>query len=156
MKLYHISYDKVLNFVLRVPKNRLPEEDSTTPRICLSTSIEKCVNAKPNQAQALYLAKKQSFRMAMYVYEFHTDEIAEDKLIGPKQLKEKYHVLDAINNNEYWLLDCNVPYQEMRYEVIDGVFLSPDKDRPYPQALKLKLVQNVSQEAIQLEQAVCR
>lgn len=52
MKLYHLSYDPVPFFIPRVPKSRLPMEDAETPRICLSDRIERCVNAKPCQAQA--------------------------------------------------------------------------------------------------------
>ena len=65
MKLYHLSYDPVPFFIPRVPKSRLPMEDAETPRICLSDRIERCVNAKPCQAQALYLAKEHGLRMPL-------------------------------------------------------------------------------------------
>ena len=67
MKLYHVSYDPIPWFVLRVPDHRLPDEDCTTPRICLGDSVENCVNAKPDQATAMYLAKQFGVRIPMYV-----------------------------------------------------------------------------------------
>ena len=65
MKLYHVSYDPIWFFNPRVPKSRLPMEDAETPRICLSDRIERCVNAKPCQAQALYLAKEYGLRVPL-------------------------------------------------------------------------------------------
>lgn len=154
MKLFHVSYDRVLYFKPHIPKYRLPGEDAVTPRICLSTSIERCVNAKPHQAQALYLAREFGFRMPVYVYEFDTGNIPKDKLLGPNQLKDQYYVEDAVENNEYWLLQDKVPYREVRYESIGGGFLPPDHVSPYAEALKLKLVQDKSEECSKLEEAV--
>lgn len=95
MKLYHVSYDPIWFFNPRVPKSRLPMEDAETPRICLSDRIERCVNAKPCQAQALYLAKEYGLRVPLYVYEFDTDDIPPDLLVGPDELVGQYGVIDA-------------------------------------------------------------
>ena len=154
MKLFHVSYDRVPYFKPRIPKYRLPEEDAITPRICLSTTVERCVNAKPHQAQALYLAREFGFRMPVYVYEFDTDDIPEDKLIGPIQLRDQYDVEDAVENNEYWLTADNVPYQEIRYEFIGGGFLPADHVSLYAEALRIKMVQEESEQCLKLEEAV--
>lgn len=110
MKLYHVSYDPIWFFNPRVPKSRLPMEDAETPRICLSDRIERCVNAKPCQAQALCLAKEYGLRVPLYVYEFDTDDIPPDLLVGPDELVGQYGVIDAKLNHEYWLLSGDVPY----------------------------------------------
>lgn len=89
MKLYHVSYDPIWFFNPRVPKSRLPMEDAETPRICLSDRIERCVNAKPCQAQALCLAKEYGLRVPLYVYEFDTDDIPPDLFHGPKKGSRK-------------------------------------------------------------------
>lgn len=120
MKLYHVSYDRIENFVLRIPKNRLPMEDSTTPRICLSTSIERCVNAKPCQGEALYFARQQGLRVAFYVYEFDTEQIPAENLIPPKMLQEHYGVLDAEKNKEYWIVENIVPTRKFGMNVSAG------------------------------------
>lgn len=154
MKLYHVSYDKISRFVLRVPKDRLLGEDGTVPRICLSISIENCINAKPNQADALYLAREQGIPLAIYVYEFDTEDIPEGKLVEPEVLYEKYDVLDAIDNREYWLLDDSVPFVETRYESVGGRFLPADDRAPYAEVLSLDLVEEKSPLAERLEKAV--
>lgn len=157
MKLYHVSYDPIWFFNPRVPKSRLPMEDAETPRICLSDRIERCVNAKPCRAQALYLTKEYGLRMPLYVYEFDTDDIPPDLLVGPNELVGQYSVIDAKLNHEYWLLSGDVPYQEIYYEVIGGVFLPPEEGvgDGFPSALSLRLVEEESSEAARLAWAVC-
>lgn len=154
MKLFHVSYDPIQRFVLRVPDHRLPDEDCMTPRISLSDRIERCVNAKADQATALYLAKKFGLRVALYVYEFNTDDIPAGALVDPALLAKSGKVADAERNHEYWLLDDCAPYTETRYEFVGGCFLPPDEEELYPTALCLNLVQEESDEARKLEQAV--
>lgn len=154
MKLYHVSYDRIENFVLRIPQNRLPMEDSATPRICLSTSIKRCVNAKPSQGEALYIAQEQGLRVAFYVYEFDTESIPAKNLIPPKTLKEHYGVLDAEQNEEYWIVGSIVPYQEVRYECFGGKFRQLDNENQFAQVLWLDLNTAVSRKAVFLEHLV--
>ena len=153
MKLYHVSYDKIHRFIPGIPRYRLPGEDSVTPRICLSTSIERCINAKPHQAQALYLAREFGFWFPVYVYEFDTDRIPDSDLVKPERLFEQYHVDDAVQNSEHWLLAESNP-KEIRYEFVGGGFLPPDDVCEYAEALKLKFTTEVSAEAMELEEAV--
>lgn len=153
MKLFHVSYDPIPCFTLRVPAHRLPDEDGKMPRI---DSIERCVNAKPGQATALYLAKKFWLKVPLYVYEFDTDDIPAGALLEPQELSQLNKVADAERNHEYWLLTVGVPYQEIRYEVIGGGFLPPDPDELEfcPVALRLKLTKEESEETHRLEQIV--
>lgn len=156
MKLYHVSYDPIPWFVLRVPDHRLPDEDFTTPRICLSDSLENCVNAKPDQATALYLAKQFEVRVPLYVYEFDTADIPDGALVGPVALSQSGKVSDAEQHHEYWLLDAGVPCQETRYEVVGGGYIPPDGVYHYPYAMvmHLRLSTEESDEARRLERAV--
>ena len=152
MQFYHVSYDRVPKFVLRVPKNRLYGEDDVTPRICLSTSIEQCVNAKPFSAQALYLAREFGLAMALYVYTFRSEDIPEGRLLGPEGLVDL--VPDALESNEYWLLDPDVPYTEERLVCTGGLFLPNDDEYLYAEAQKLALSKEDLPSASWLEKAV--
>lgn len=118
MKLYHLSYDPVPFFIPRVPKSRLPMEDAETPRICLSDRIERCVNAKPCQAQALYLAKEHGLRMPLYVYEFDTDDIPPELLIGPADLAEESHEAAWLS---WAVCELNRPGKDGKYATTDCV-----------------------------------
>ena len=156
MKLYHVSYDRIPQFELRIPRDRLPGEDSRIPRICLSTSVERCINAKPSQGQALYTAQQYGLRTALYIYEFDSSDIPADKLIGPEELKRQFGVVDARVNGEHWLLDCTIPYRETRKEFVRGSFLSPDDRHPYAFALRLFLEDDHSALAKSIEAAVAK
>lgn len=70
MKLYHVSMgwtETPKLFIPRIPKTRADFEDSVTKRICLSTSIEGCLNAmaeKPyrsNTKLTIYSCNVESF-----------------------------------------------------------------------------------------------
>ena len=154
MTLFHVSYDPIPRFQLRVPEYRLVGEDDRTPRICLSDSIERCVNAKPSRAEALYLAKKYGLRMPLYVYEFEPEDIPAGALVGPWELTGWGKVSDAELYHEHWLLDANVPYREVRYEFVGGIFLPPEEASGHPSVLHLGLSQEESEEARRLEQFV--
>lgn len=156
MKLYHVSYDRIPEFELRIPQNRLPGEDSSIPRICLSTSIERCINAKPSQGQALYIAQQFRLRTALYIYEFDSSDIPADKLIRPDKLRRQFGVLDARVNGEHWLLDCTIPYRETRKEFSRGSFLPPDDCHPYAFALQLFLEDDHSALAENIEAKVAK
>lgn len=156
MKLYHVSYDRIPEFEPRIPQNRLPGEDSRVPRICLSTSVERCINAKPSQGQALYTAQQYGLRTALYIYEFDVNDIPTDKLIGPDELKWQFGVVDAKINGEHWLLDCAIPYRETRKEFVRGSFLPPDDRHPYAFALRLFLEDSHSALAKNVEAAVAK
>lgn len=154
MKLYHVSYDPIPMLKPRVPDHRLPDEDCSTPRICLSDTIENSVNAKPDQATALYLAKQFGLRVPLYVYEFDTEAIPYGALLEPKELTLSGKVSDAEYNHEYWLLDAGVPYLETRFEFLGGGFLPPEEIGHYPTVMRLRLTKEESEEARRLEQAV--
>lgn len=156
MRLYHVSYDRISRFELRVPRNRLPDEDDTTPRICLSDSVERCINAKPSHGQSLYQAKCHGLRVALYVYEFDTNDIPSDALIAPDELVDHYHVADAKFNHEYWLLDADIPYKETRVEFVDGGFIQPDDTHPYAYALRLSFDESETEEARRLEDSITK
>lgn len=149
--LYHVSYDRIPRFRLRVPQNRLYGEDGKIPRICLSTSVERCVNAKPLSAQALYQARELDLPMALYVYTFCSEYIPEGKLLSPEDLHGL--VPDAEDSREYWLLDPDVPYTESRFVCIGGIFY-PNDAMHYAEAIKLFLTEEDIPAAAWLEQAI--
>lgn len=46
--LVHVSFEEVKEFALRIPAQRAPKEDGSTPRICFSTDIHTAITAMPN------------------------------------------------------------------------------------------------------------
>lgn len=118
----------------------------------MSTSVERCVNAKPSSAQALYHARELDLPMALYVYTFRSEDIPEGKLLAPEDLHGL--VPDAEGSHEYWLLDPDVPYTESRFVCTGGIFCPNDAIRPYAEVRKLFLTEEDVPAAAWLEQAI--
>lgn len=152
MKLYHVSYDKIDSFKLRIPDSRIPGEDAITPRICFSSSVTDCINAKPGQATALKIAQDAELPLAIYVYEIDRSEYERDKeLISPITLYRSYGLKDAINNLEYWLLTEPKSITENRYEISDAIIKKGKAIQGYPVVVSLSLTEQESLEARALE-----
>ena len=45
--IYHVSFDRVTEFIPKIQKNICPGEDATIPRICAVPTIEQALNAVP-------------------------------------------------------------------------------------------------------------
>ena len=97
MKLFHVSLglqDKQKLFVPRVPESCVKEqgEDAITPRICFSSSVEKCIQAIETFPQLGEL---------ITVYTFEVDE-QDPSLVTPEHLFAASMVPDVLENQEYW------------------------------------------------------
>lgn len=97
MKLFHVSLglqDKQKLFVPRVPEScaKGQGEDDTIPRICFSSSIEKCIQAIETFPQLGELVT---------IYTFEVDE-QDPHLESPASLVKASKVPDALENQEYW------------------------------------------------------
>ena len=109
MKFYHISLDlenDIKAFKPTIPNEeiRLCNEDSTTPRICVSNSIEGCLSAVPwggidfeNQFDTDHIVFK--------VYEFEPKDILNGNLIKPDYLYKEDLVRDAKFTGEHWIVN---------------------------------------------------
>lgn len=127
MRYLHLSYDKIEKFELRVPQNRIEGEDGETKRICLSTSIESAVNAKPGSAELLKIALDRNLALVFYLY---TVKIGETDVIPPEQLVRKYGVLDAELNQEHWI--THIPIFREELYLLDGAEFEQVPERIYP------------------------
>lgn len=100
--LYHVSFDPVKKFVLRVPRHRCPGEDSTTKRICLSEEVNKAITAMAGGGQALrgMLRAKNKITPILHIYMCEADA----SFIPPEDVQNMYHVVDAVHNREWWAI----------------------------------------------------
>lgn len=74
-------------------------EEYKTPRVCLSNSIEGCLNAIINEKGRMHLAGK-----TLYVY-IPEKPISEYKTKSNKQILKDGDVFDANTTNEMWILE---------------------------------------------------
>lgn len=113
MKLFHVSLDLNIKeeFVPRVPsKNVLIEnEDDTTQRICLGTTIKGCLTAVPwggNTFEDLFFDNCVS--QFIRVYEFDSEDIKDNNIVSSEELYRSDKVRDAEISGEVWVVNQNL------------------------------------------------
>lgn len=105
MILFHLSFDPVDRFELRVPQYRCALEDSSTPRICLSERLDRALYAIPQGGSAAQ--KLLEFgAVAAPVLHLYLCDTAEDPdgFLPPETLEERFNVFDAAYSREWWAL----------------------------------------------------
>jgi len=107
--LYHVSFDPVENFKLRIPKDRCPNEDNTIPRICFSERLHLAVSSMPQGGQALrgLLEFNEKYKVKRKITPIlHCYMCSEWEQPGvflpPEQIKDK--VGDAEGTREWWAI----------------------------------------------------
>lgn len=115
MKLYNITYnlkDMTTTLIPKIPHSAGDGEDKTTPRVCLTDSLENCLQAFGSAYRDL------SDGACILIREVEVDK-NDVYLVNPLTLKEDNKVPDALENNEYWYLKpitCDV----IKAEIIDA------------------------------------
>lgn len=100
MTLYHVTDNldqpDVHTFVPRIPASAACDENTTIPRICMSPSIELCLQAMPCDSRCNCLFTGGMVRV-------YSGEFDKKELVSPQELFEKNYVPDALENQEYWV-----------------------------------------------------
>lgn len=130
--LYHVSLEPVCHLIPRVPESRAPGEDNTRKRICLSTSIENCINAMPGSGSSLLCLRRLGITPVLFVYRVQVRWNA-DYLVYPHQIK--HLVCDAEETKEHWLLKS--PSFISRFAMKVDCFESETVTDPYGQEVCL-------------------
>lgn len=79
-----------------IPESAAKDENKTIPRVCMTDSVEHCMQAiavgnRDVQSGSKFILRKINIK-------------SDDGLINPRFLKETSYVYDAMENNEYWYL----------------------------------------------------
>lgn len=111
-KYIHVSFDVVEEFIPRVPKSRLENEDSEIPRICVTDSIDHCLQAMVAAGRTLELMQQVNVPCIIHAYYLDCEDILETDQIS------KY-VPDAKENHESWLLSKPTRIYRVDYEIKD-------------------------------------
>lgn len=126
MKFYHVSIDVFKNinlFTPRIPHSTMSVEDTTISRICVSTSIEDCLNGIQYFSilrESLFLSPEDNYSFIeninriVKVYEF---EYCKDNLKIPNEISDL--VPDSIQTNEYWILEDLKPINSYIINITD-------------------------------------
>lgn len=96
-KLVHVSFDEVERFVPRVPKQICPDEDNTTPRICVAPNILSAIQAMPQGGTVAYNMARIGVPVVIHAY-----YIESDAILMPEQIADK--VPDAVATGEMWVM----------------------------------------------------
>lgn len=115
MKFYRIervSDNIKKEFFPCIPKKLLPViEDSTTPRVCVSSSINGCLGSVPWGGCNLESFIKDGNQI-IRVYEFKEEDIDKNNIVNPDFLYKNDLVRDALVHDEYWIVNQKIkPYR---------------------------------------------
>lgn len=84
--MVHVSFDEVERFVPRVPKQICPDEDNTTPRICVAPNILSAIQAMPQGGTVAYnMARKGAYNSISFkfMHDGREIDIFRSPLINP-------------------------------------------------------------------------
>lgn len=108
-KLVHVSFDEVERFVPRVPKQICPDEDNTTPRICVAPNILSAIQAMPQGGTVAYNMARIGVPVVIHAY-----YIESDAILMPEQIADK--VPDAVATGEMWVMAVPAAVRRYGYE----------------------------------------
>ena len=111
-KLVHVSFDEVERFVPRVPKQICPDEDNTTPRICVVPNILSAIQAMPQGGTVVYNMARVGVPVVIHAY-----YIESDAILMPEQIADK--VPDAVATGEMWVMAVPAVVRRIDYEIVD-------------------------------------
>lgn len=111
-QMVHVSFDRVSEFVPRVPENRCPGENSTIPRICVAPSIEDALNAMPRAGVVMDYMRQLGLPIILHVYHLKSGRVMSSEEITQ-------YVPDADLSHEMWLLDRPEKVYREDYEILD-------------------------------------
>lgn len=112
MNLIHVSFDRVDEFIPRVPKDRADGEDSTIPRICVTNDIVRAICALPNGGLVLHKMSLLKLPTIIHVYYLKADKVMSCEEVS------KY-VPDALSSGEMWILEKPKSVYRVDYEITD-------------------------------------
>lgn len=146
MIFYHLTLDlnskKDKVFIPRIPNEEItvPGEDLSTPRICVSSTIEGCLSSAPWGGRSLdEIIFSNGCSQLIKVYEFNIEDIAPKNLVSPKDLYQSDRVRDAEITNEYWIINQNISSSKSYFIQLKNYELS------YPDSIPYELLKNFNE-----------
>ena len=109
-KYIHVSFDVVEEFIPRVPKSRLENQDSEIQRICVTDNIDHCLHAMVAAGRTSELMQQVNVPCIIHAYYLDCEDIWETNRVS------KY-VPDAKENHESWLLSKPTRIYRVDYEI---------------------------------------
>lgn len=144
---FHISFDPwttIQEFTPRIPFQRAYGEDNKIQRVCVSNSIENCLNAAPmtdvifepggyleTNDLSLYISEDNS-GVPFVVYELQADASC---VMNPTELSSL--VPDALETQEHWIIHPVRPINR-RFFLLEDVNASGKKLKLFYSELSLK------------------
>lgn len=109
--MVHVSFDLVENFIPRVPRQICPNEDSTTPRICVAPDKLSALQAIPQAGEVIHTMKVIGIPVIIHAYYLKSGAV-----LMPEQIADK--VPDATATREMWITDIPQSVYRIDYEIV--------------------------------------
>lgn len=141
----HVSFDRVQEFIPRVPKQRIKGEDSVTPRICVAEDVFSALRAIPEAGYAI--RGMQLLHMPIVIHAYY--------LIGNTIVPTLQQLPDQKGTGEKWMLEKPKNVYHACY-LLESPILLEHTDlfgvtQPYLVGCKLKRVKNQDNREILFE-----
>lgn len=109
----------IKEFEPRIPDCRMMGENEDIKRICLSKTIEGCINAAPwGHDQLVYRKENEVFRL----YSFNDRKIPKENKLCSRELYHRGYVDDAVYTKEIWVLNQTLKPTKIQYFKIGEMF----------------------------------
>lgn len=115
MKLYNVSFnlDNIDNVIEpRIPESAAEDENKTFARVCLTDSVEHCMQAIASDNRDIRVG------VQIIVRSVDTKDLCKKTLVKPETLFRHRLVPDALENNEYWYLG-SIKFETALYTIMD-------------------------------------
>lgn len=121
---YHITtnLEHEGRFYPRIPKHRIEQEESTTPRVCVAPTIEDCLTGIPDGGYGLRtLLNNNNNKIKVFRIDTHKLGIQNQDVLPSVHLFREGLVPDAATTNETWIkVAFNVPQEDTFIIEIDN------------------------------------
>lgn len=136
-RLIHVSFDEIDEFVPRIPKHRCPGEDDTIPRICVASTVKKCLLSMPGAGSAVKNLVDLDIPAVIHAY-----------ILTPYYGSVRYNTIvckyvpDARYTGEMWLVKPPAYVERRDYEILEPEFITSLEGLIGIKSCKLKRVKN--------------
>lgn len=114
MKFYNVTFNIKDNRSMlepTIPDSAGDGENKTIKRICLTDSIEHCMQAIAVENRNIKVG------VVIVVRSIDIEKLDRKLLICPAELKQRGYVPDALENNEFWYLG-NIQFEYQKYRIM--------------------------------------
>lgn len=108
--MVHVSFDRVEEFVPRVPQICYPEDNNSIKRICVNPTVLSALQSIPQCGKMFHYMKHLGLPIIIHAYYLKSNNVMSNEEVS------KY-VPDVKETGEMWILDKSTSVHRVDYEI---------------------------------------